>query len=662
MRIKIILLIIACSIGINSFSQSEHYKLEISGDNRDIRNFNSNSIGVLIKTSVENDKIAFSMEITNNPDNQYKFYLFDEVASSKNSSNSIKSIWELKDWAEGIVKDELNKKDDAKINFDGNFINYNKQLLSRTLWSRSGYFGFKEITDANFDSYTLVANKVSELTDFSVAYIFMITDVKRSGEIVIGLTNPVIHIIPYNIVNELFKEFDKEVSIAVADQKVEDKVKDSDIGVEEKADLETEEKTSERIETKIEAGKVTKEEIKEDNVKKEVDKCSDLQNRFNNINSSIGRSDSGINWLDKLITDGIKEYRDQIGKCDNIDCFNEIKEKFDKEEWDKSLINTEDELNRQSRAVSALRQDKNFNACSINTSALISRINNLKQKRQSIEDEVEIIKVEIESKLIDQNAFNETVEKYKSEVSLIVDLYNQYNNLFNKYDDKFFNYRTLEKLEIKNLMDASIKIDSTKNKISDIITKAEILYREKTSQKDYFPEATFRKETGLSINTGDWENLKKEIDDLIKKAIESKPNNLFKIIIIGFIVLLLLIGGYAYFMGVVRGKIKNKLKNGSRQKNSKLSRVAEAGAIDSNSEPDGIEIIEDDNEINKGSGLDLVRKLAGIKYYEIDVQSFIQDTAVRKVYFCDDFVIKAYRYFEDKMLHFGNKSIDDLYE
>ncbi len=56
-----------------------------------------------------------------------------------------------------------------------------------------------------------------------------------------------------------------------------------------------------------------------------------------------------------------------------------------------------------------------------------------------------------------------------------------------------------------------------------------------------------------------------------------------------------------------------------------------------------------DSNLDKGKGLNEVRKKAGNDYMEIDLTYEWDVSAVRKLYFKRDCIIKTYRFFEDSV-------------
>jgi proteasome lid subunit RPN8/RPN11 len=409
-------------------------------------------------------------------------------------------------------------------------------------------------------------------------------------------------------------------------------------------------------------------EKKEDKPSKKetVDPCIDLRKQFDKINTSVNSLKGGISYTGNVVKEGLIPLRSKLKKCKEIENVKECAIQVAKEFYDKQLIEQiaeyENTLNTLTLNFNSLIQKENFKDCSIQTITLEQQLADLKQKRQKIEHELIEFQKEIDSLITDEVAFNETVKKYSAEIDIISNRYRHFHELFLVYDNKLWDAGKLEKSEIKILKKAPITLDSINTAIDSIIINAKAYYSLKTGQEN-FPEATFKDKTKFIVSKNDCVNVKMQIEDLVDKAIKKDPRGPGQYILAGLVGLILFVSAYAYYMGVIRKKFYNKLKNNglSKGKNSPVSQT-KSNIENVIHEADGIEIIEDDDEKMKGIGLNTIRKLTGINYFEVDVQSFIRDTAVRRVFFKRDFIIKAYRYFEDSMLHIGNGSIDDLYE
>jgi len=719
---KLFISIIACLTSFFAFSQvatTNSYSLRVIGDSRDVNSFNDAGAKINITTAVlENEKIGITIKKPG--DKNYKLYLFDEVALNKYPF-SVKNYRDLYNWAKNFTELTL-KPFDFNIRFDGVFIDYSQPWLTRTVWSKEGYFGFMEGTSANFDSYRVKTGELDENSELKIIYVFLVTESGRRDEVVIGLTQPVVHTIPKNIIesflpkeeeealpepveeDKLVKKWDNEVGMLLVifedktsyeeiirdtklkriyeqhryENEIEGKIREINkelAGDEYEADRErlvaifSRYKKTEpvavtaQVETKTEnpAEKVPPPKVQPQREaaparRQTVDKCAGLKQKFGAIGNAILRLEEEMKNFDKTVSEGIVGMRIELEECGENECYAVLKRNFDNKGWEQSLAAFETRLNRQAMDLQALEQDADFESCDLSTSDLSEKMDVVRDERRLISGKLSDFRIEIEGNLINREAFTETVAAFAGIAQSIVAGFMEYDKAYTRYDNRLFDTGTLDKNSIRYLKNISSQTDSVMYRIEQLIREAENHYNQLTNNVGYFPEATFKQETQLKISENDCQFLKANLDNLIARAEKTRRGGYGTEIIFGIVILLLLIGGYSYFMGMVKRKTNEKKRVKSPGNSSPIMEKKGSESMG------GIEIIDDDEEMNKGKGLDMVRKLAGIKYYEVDVQSFISNTSVRKVYFSKDFVINAYRYFEDKMLHMGNGSIEDLYE
>jgi len=625
-----LLLSIALLGGIQSYSQQTYpIRLNINKEKKVSEDFAEEDIKLRIETTViEGQRFSNSFTLIGNGNKHY-FYLFQAKAREMTSLNALYS------WARN-TDSQIASASSYNLDFDGYFLKYDGKLLSRTAWQSGGIiFSDKQIS---IDSYTLNQGDLKEGTKLNIEYVFLITDNKKK---LLGISTRIKYEVPPNIIKQLLPAAKEDIEQSTDSERPDppvredSPVRDADSPV--------------RDPDPPVPDPVPKNET-----------CAQLNGRYNNISNSINRLHSDvkglINLKDDGIYDGILFIKRELAKCQKDQCLNEYKRRLDEQPWKNKLEEYKTRLNKIENDYKNLRNNQEYAAC-VKLGDLKPAIANIGSIIENAENEIEDLKIEIERKLLAPDVLNETIQKYQKDVTYIVENFNRISNLYIEYDEWFFDNGELKKEQLKNLEKSIAFTDSLGNQIISVLNDAAIYYKQESGHTN-FPEATFKNKSGLETSRNDCNNLKADLIDLQERVIVVDNGHLTEILI-AILALILLVGGYAYFNALVKRKVSNK-EAGNKPlvgiisgDNTKSAELEQEG---------GIEILEDEEEINKGKGIDTVRKLEGFKYYVVDVQSFIRDTKVRKVYFSKEFVLKAYQYFEDKMLNIGNGGIDDLYE
>lgn len=640
------------------FSQE---KLHITGNEKPVRTFNDLNLSMDITSRSLPDKHKIGITFRVNGENEdYLFYLFSDPFHSEGFNGMNLEYDMLRIWVnqnnglkEPILGDP--RVATAQFSFRGKFSEYDEYLLNRTEWKKEGYFKFGTQSDENFDSYAITGN-VNAGADITIKYHFLVTRKSWKDEYLLGITDPIKYTIPHKVLSDLLVEEKESESLATSEPEAvltpEETVKQvAETGAAEKP-VQEEIKSEPAVERK----KTEEVQRKDDVSRKESrDNCAEYRKRINNIHNQTEDLFKELRKSEESIGDGLSVLRDEVVKCELVKCYQDIKSQFDRNGWTKNIEGIEYRINRLNRDYSSLAKSEDFRKCNIDASGLEDLIEECYIIRQGIEKELVAFVYYLEKYIIDRDPFDETLKAFKDDVNKISVSYKYINDLYDKYDDKYFNKGKLERSDIAVLEQAIKSIDSLKTAVDSTIIKAEKYYEDRTASGK-FPEATFKRETQFSVSLADCSNLKRKIQDLLDDA-KDELTGIGVIIFIGIIALILLLSVY-YYIGIVRKKVSNR----NTRTYSGPASTASNGSDKDPSDDGGIEILEDDDEKFKGKGLDTVKKLVGIKYFEIDVQSLLSNTAVRKLYLCNDFIIKAYRYFEDKILSIGDGDIDDLYE
>ncbi len=299
----------------------------------------------------------------------------------------------------------------------------------------------------------------------------------------------------------------------------------------------------------------------------------------------------------------------------------------------------------------------------------------------SLRRKVEALGRSIGEQVIDQSAMLGTVREFQQRTGALretidqfVDSYQRSKqdiNHYNPYTGKNFNEFTLpvKKRVIDDLEAMAQERDRLKDEINQLRQEAENYYREKANVA--YSAAIFENRSGLDEATEVLSGIDPEIQ---KSQVSQWPYvevNYLQYVLLGVAVLILLFGAIIY-LNMMRRKRKMLKKDyhrpapkpktvipNSRPKKEEKPTPKSAPQT-TYSDMDGIEVVEEESIMEKAKGLDHIKQWMGGQYYEIDLKDQWENTAVRKVYFHKDCIIKTYRYFEDLQMSYSNpEDIDE---
>ncbi len=189
-----------------------------------------------------------------------------------------------------------------------------------------------------------------------------------------------------------------------------------------------------------------------------------------------------------------------------------------------------------------------------------------------------------------------------------------------------FYFSWVKKKLYKRSKNIENKLNSYRNKQDTLLVSKSIDFK-KNNVNVYIDDIYNFNQTEANLRPR-VEYLINEIDDSVSRKFP------YFYLIAGVIVLIILIFGAKVYINALRIKkqkeVKKKEYEAAPEKKITLSKPVE-------------------NNVDKGKGLDEVRGKAGTDYLEIDLNYEWDDSAVRKVYFKRDCIIKTYRFFEDSL-------------
>lgn len=704
-------------------AQDLTYDLSLQ-NKKNAKSFNKSGVSISIGIEVTDNLIVLNLKANNNvskerkdeKDNKYKYYfsLFDRSDQFK----GITSLEELYKDAK-VFDDGLSFMSDDEISFNGIFIDFNKQILRRIKY-KNGYNKFAhQPKKGDEEKFNVIVENITENTDLSIKFIFLVSDWNNNE--VLGITKPIVYAVPGNVLRQLMEPSnEKLVTENIINEKVqkpvtkkiikeipqrdpslvssyENMVSDliapfkkygsyndrwnnyqkyfkydnenysqriQDLINRINSDLKGEVYRADRqsLVNKLEKY-VDKNETIQDNISKlrpkTINKCDELTSTYNNIIHELEILTSNVRLFSSNLEPRIQNFELQLDNCSSEQCYQSVKIDFDNMEWGSSVLAFDEKLRVIDRKYNKLKNNSDFKSCGLKSSKPDDKIKDAQSIIDDIEAKVADISGKIEANFVNQDVFRLAIAKFKPDINTLTEIYESSKELNKLADDELWETSTLSSRTINELRKRSDQLSTFTTKIEEIIEDARIFYVGNDNNKTRFSESLFKQRTGIDFNKDDIRRLKSDLDQHINKGEDSKGGNLATIAIIIIVVIILLIGGYAYLKGFS--------KSGRAKTSEPIPLQNKANAADTSSaktqktDVGGMEIIDEgENESQKGIGLDRVRKLTGIEYFEIDVKQFIHDSAVRKVYFSRDFIKKAYWYFEDKMRL--NENIDDLYE
>jgi hypothetical protein len=717
MKYRFLLLLVLGVIGYSSFSQNPVFTLKINSTSNLAKEFNEKEIKVEIITKKFDEKsFGISLKTANNKQKSekyyYSLYLFDEKITNKYPAQSIKSPRMLYNWTKNTDIDGFAfSGEESAITFSGSFILFDKNILDRVSWDKKGYYAIENETDENLDRYSVKTENLFLNSKIVLSYVFLVKE-NKSGKIV-GLTEPVKHQIPLNIIKELLpsttqiaqhpenREPEKKEPVIDIDQKPDGNLvrefqkKANDLIAPFKSmgsyhnswnDYELYKKYAEgnynrqisdlinNINASLREAFYNEQRIalvnsldkyldKENTVRENIDKlrpknvnkCDEYKKSYHLILQSLNEITAEISEFENIVIFKIRRFEKELAECQEQTCYIELKSDFERQSYQNYLNSYSSRINTQSGKYNSFKNKPDYKSCDLSASTISMKINDTEAKFNKVKQTILNFKVKIEGSMANQEVFKLAVSKFETEIIKIIQQFNSSKQLYQKMDDEFFSYGSLKNSHIAELEKSSSQLGQMSGQLETISADA-LRFYEGNDNLSQFPEALFWKQTGVDFTTSDIDRLKSNIDQLIFEGKTTGGGNLITKIIIALVLLLLIVGGYSYFKGLT----KRKTVAAKQSKTGNKATPNDKPQITHKTEVGGMEIIDDDNVNVVGKGLDKVRKLSGIEYFEVDVQAFIKDTTVRKVFFSRNFVKKAYWYFEDKMNQTEN--IDDLYE
>lgn len=712
MRNKLLISILSLLFALHVFGQEKTFYLKQNSISKKPPKLKELKVKLIAK-DLGNSRFSITSEIVKNEGN-YRLYMIDESETKNMNASAWEKVADVHNWFRTRVFGASFSVDNYKneIKFNGKFIDYNSGRLKRKEWNR----GYNTLDQKAIDEYTVIGSRAGANDDLFVSYTFLFIERAADGsQALIGISEAIKFIISDDIVSpsdaiaeqqvekqsptDIAQYWDKKIKeellvtflteecfnyqqvnanpelrniyrLEKYSGKIEQEIDNVNTALaaskytakrEElisllKAFQESDINVAEVTDKKNQAPDKSKQNKKQASVVKKGNKYDKLKSKYAGINTKLRKTRENIDFLQyQLVKDKISDLRDRLNLCNGRkDCINNIQEEFEliQREWDVHINEHTRVLNAISYDLSSLEADKDFKESGIPSNEISTKIMDLKNRNSKLEQDIMSFGREIESNLINKSVYANISSLYTEELKGLSADYKRIKSFYTKTEQKYWDTAELSKSEIKALNDASRVSEQIKSSVETILKKAGQRYKDETGQAS-FPEAIFIDEFDLPTKA-DCESLNSNMERLANDAEKTEKRGGWwsNMLIIG-VLLVLLIGAYFYFRSIISGKVK-------RQK------LATAHEFNSGNGDDGIaegmEILEDNEEKNKGKGLELVYKLNKIKYHEIDVQSLLEDTAVRKVYMSDEFIIDAYQYFEDKMLEVGRDNLDSLYE
>lgn len=698
---KIVLLVfITLSIlGVQTKAETEPIKLRGKDDLKE---------ELTVSITAENNggnEVKIVIEILKNEGN-YVLYLFDDKITNGTTPDTWKNLNNIyRSWLRNInLRADIKAKTGTDdLGFDGNFIKYNEQRLERKPFS-TGYWRITKRSEST--RFTILnGDKKSSLY---VTYSFLITEAKTSGESLVGISENFSITIPNDYYYEVQAAVASPAGAAQVDEKIAEwnrKVKEDILvtflntencySYEDIKKSETlksiydKNNTNQKIEEAIasidnelsdakyrqvrgdlirllNAYKKTEEKPvavktvppKAENKQAQPAKSttSRLSTEYNEAKKELDYVSEQLNWLERRVNGKIEELSARLSECaGNTNCYAQINQEYNLnyKEWNELLNEYEVRLNRAESHIRNLENDPAFSSSKLNASPLKSSLSDLSVKSKSVKNNMDEFNYRTQENLMNKDSYNKIVQLFKTKGNVLQNRLKYVNDVYNLVYDKDFTGREITKNDINSLKDAKELTDSISKAINGIIEEAHKRYSDETSSKS-LPESLFINDVNLPSQT-ECSLLNSDVETLLTEIKSGgSGGNFFSRVFFALIILIILAGGYIYFRGIVKRKVSKQNTAGKQDSTN--------GVAGENDMVEGMEILDDNDEKLKAKGLEIVRKLNMIKYYEFDVHDIIEDTAVRKVYFSNEFIIDSYEYFEDKMVEIGSDDLDSLYE
>lgn len=701
---KIALIILLLSFGFVANCQSESVlkKVSLLGNTK----FKDDLQIRVTASNLGNNDVSVNIRIVKGAE-KFNVYLFDDEYKKGTNEQTWKDSKLIISWFQ-------NKKEGKNVGingifnqeFDGRFMLWNKNRLSHNPFTR-GYWMVTEYAETT--RFKILNGDISK-GNLDFTYNFFVTEVNRSGgETFIGISNPFTIVIPNDwyeasrtvatnnavqtdpLIDKWNDEVNNNILITflngdcysyqdVARSKtlkdVYDKNNTNEKIIKAIADITRELSDSkyraERTDLifKLERFKKPEEVIiaekpkptvsnnqqaaKTSTNKSTADPYASIRSSLRSAQDDINYVREQINWLENhTVSNKISELTRNLEQCKgNFDCFSRIKDEYATlyKGWMELLDEYSRRLDKAVGKVNAAENDKSFRASGISTVKTRNEIVELQNASNRAKQVIDNFNKKVYENLLNTDAFNKVVNLFKPKSTLLQQRLLYAKKVYNDTMDKLYSGRELTKDEKQGLSQIRNLLDSISGGIDNVLAEAKKRYLDETGSKP-LPESLFISEIQLP-DKKECSYTKADIDVFLK-SINDEDGYLFQFLGI-ILVLFIGFGAYIYFRAIIRRKVS--MQGMQEQKEPNRGILSEDDLVE------GMEILDDNDEKLKAKGLDIVRKLNKIKYYEFDVQSVIKNTAVRHVYFSNEFIIDSYEYFQDKMVEVGSENLDSLYE
>lgn len=538
------------------------------------------------------------------------------------------------------------------------FFNYSKDIFFKENY-KSGFSLFRN--ESSPENYFITdINKLLSSQQTGFSYTFLVVNKTRRGAEIDYYTSPIFFAIPAPLINNIR---DQQIPVkdppttVIADAPEPDPVVAEKTEPEPKPDPEPAKPVVTRPPTQRPA----------------ADPCKEFEPIYQRHHRSVTRNRT---ILESDISREYSKFQNRKDSCLVITdphCWINLNQAY--EIWQNLALDQIAEFNTNVRTINSEVENHNIQHGQLCRKELFAIFD------VSLRRKVEALGRSIAEKVIDQSVMLQTVREFQQHTTILKDKVDQFVasydrkkldiNHYNPYTGRNFNQFTLS---VKNRVIADLESfakekDGLLNEIYRLRQQAESFYLEKSSV--VYSAAIFENRSGLDEAN---EKLSVVDPEIQKSQVSQWPYvevNYLKYVFWGLAGLILLFGAFIY-MKMIRRK-REMLKKGY------FRPVAVNKAFTPNAHPiraekpapgsytrssadymDGIEVVEEESVIMKAKGLDHLKQWMGGQYYEIDLKDQWENTAVRKVFFHKDCIIKTYRYFEDLQMSYSNpEDIDE---
>ncbi len=232
--------------------------------------------------------------------------------------------------------------------------------------------------------------------------------------------------------------------------------------------------------------------------------------------------------------------------------------------------------------------------------------------------------------LINQQVVTKYISLFDANLKNLNQLDTDFKKLQNDFEDKRYRktyYKWVKKSLIKRTINIEEKLNSYSNK-QDTLKVQKSLDFEKNAIPVYIEQINKFEQTASGLPP--------RIEYLYNN-IEKSPYQKFPYVyvLLGIVSIVILVFGAKVYITAIRSKKRKQTKKNNQTK----SAISKITIKESN-----------ENSDEKGKGLDEIVQKHKNEYLEIDLIHEWNDTAVSRVYFKRDCIIKTYRFFEDSLM------------